>query len=203
YIMDNFPDAKIVTYEDPVEYILGNENDLLPPHQAEIGRDVVSFAAGLRSAVRRNPEIIGVGEIRDNETADAAVQAGNTGHYCLSTMHTKSPGETLARLLGLFPPVIRDSMAWAVLSLLQFILVQVLVRTNDGGRKAVREYIVINDELRDNLSGMPHAEWGHHIDAIIRQEKRRIRDQILEMYIRNEVDRREAILFIPPGELRS
>ncbi|HGY8407525.1 TPA: ATPase, T2SS/T4P/T4SS family, partial [Escherichia coli] len=116
--MDNFPDAKIVTYEDPVEYILGNENDLLPPHQAEIGRDVVSFAAGLRSAVRRNPEIIGVGEIRDNETADAAVQAGNTGHYCLSTMHTKSPGETLARLLGLFPPVIRDSMAWAVLSLL-------------------------------------------------------------------------------------
>ncbi|EGZ8647036.1 Flp pilus assembly complex ATPase component, partial [Salmonella enterica] len=56
YIMDNFPDAKIVTYEDPVEYILGNENDLLPPHQAEIGRDVVSFAAGLRSAVRRNPE---------------------------------------------------------------------------------------------------------------------------------------------------
>ncbi|NUD83124.1 plasmid transfer ATPase TraJ, partial [Escherichia coli] len=65
YIMDNFPDAKIVTYEDPVEYILGNENDLLPPHQAEIGRDVVSFAAGLRSAVRRNPEIIGVGEIRD------------------------------------------------------------------------------------------------------------------------------------------
>ncbi|MBW9964910.1 plasmid transfer ATPase TraJ [Escherichia coli] len=203
YIMDNFPDAKIVTYEDPVEYILGNENDLLPLHQAEIGRDVVSFAAGLRSAVRRNPEIIGVGEIRDNETADAAVQAGNTGHYCLSTMHTKSPGETLARLLGLFPPVIRDSMAWAVLSLLQFILVQVLVRTNDGGRKAVREYIVINDELRDNLSGMPHAEWGHHIDAIIRQEKRRIRDQILEMYIRNEVDRREAILFIPPGELRS
>ncbi len=64
---------------------------LLPPHQAEIGRDVVSFAAGLRSAVRRNPEIIGVGEIRDNETADAAVQAGNTGHYCLSTMHTSAP----------------------------------------------------------------------------------------------------------------
>ncbi|WP_312666476.1 ATPase, T2SS/T4P/T4SS family, partial [Escherichia coli] len=76
YIKKNYPNAKIVTYEDPVEYILGNENDLLPPHQAEIGRDVASFAAGLRSAVRRNPEIIGVGEIRDNETADAAVQAG-------------------------------------------------------------------------------------------------------------------------------
>lgn len=202
YIMDNFPDPKIVTYEDPVEYILGREGDLLPPHQAEIGRDVVSFAAGLRSAVRRNPEIIGVGEIRDNETADAAVQAGNTGHLCLSTMHTKSPGETLSRLLGLFPSIIRDAMAWSVLSLLQFILVQVLVRTNDGGRRAVREYIVIDDELRNKLTRMPHSEWGYHIDEIIRTEKRRIRDYVLEMYIKGEIDRSEAVIFIPPGEMR-
>lgn len=202
YIMDNFPDRKIVTYEDPVEYILGREGDLLPPHQAEIGRDVVSFAAGLRSAVRRNPEIIGVGEIRDNETADAAVQAGNTGHLCLSTMHTKSPGETLSRLLGLFPSIIRDAMAWSVLSLLQFILVQVLVRTNDGGRRAVREYIVIDDKLRNKLTRMPHSEWGYHIDEIIRTEKRRIRDYVLEMYIKGEIDRSEAVIFIPPGEMR-
>lgn len=202
YIMDNFPDRKIVTYEDPVEYILGREGDLLPPHQAEIGRDVVSFAAGLRSAVRRNPEIIGVGEIRDNETADAAVQAGNTGHLCLSTMHTKSPGETLSRLLGLFPSIIRDAMAWSVLSLLQFILVQVLVRTNDGGRRAVREYIVIDDELRNKLTRMQHSEWGYHIDEIIRTEKRRIRDYVLEMYIKGEIDRSEAVIFIPPGEMR-
>ncbi|ECC0670901.1 plasmid transfer ATPase TraJ [Salmonella enterica subsp. enterica] len=202
YIMDNFPDRKIVTYEDPVEYILGREGDLLPPHQAEIGRDVVSFAAGLRSAVRRNPEIIGVGEIRDNETADAAVQAGNTGHLCLSTMHTKSPGETLSRLLGLFPSIIRDAMAWSVLSLLQFILVQVLVRTNDGGRRAVREYIVIDDELRNKLTRMSHSEWGYHIDEIIRTEKRRIRDYVLEMYIKGEIDRSEAVIFIPPGEMR-
>lgn len=202
YIMDNFPDRKIVTYEDPVEYILGREGDLLPPHQAEIGRDVVSFAAGLRSAVRRNPEIIGVGEIRDNETADAAVQAGNTGHLCLSTMHTKSPGETLSRLLGLFPSIIRDAMAWSVLSLLQFILVQVLVRTNDGGRRAVREYIVIDDELRNKLARMPHSEWGYHIDEIIRTEKRRMRDYVLEMYIKGEIDRSEAVIFIPPGEMR-
>ncbi|MBW6090948.1 plasmid transfer ATPase TraJ [Escherichia coli] len=129
------PTPKIVTYEDPVEYIL--EMKTICSHRIRQKSGVMwsVFAAGLRSAVRRNPEIIGVGEIRDNETADAAVQAGNTGHYCLSTMHTKSPGETLARLLGCFPSSgIR--WPWAVLSLLQFILVQVLVRTNDGGRKS-------------------------------------------------------------------
>ncbi len=87
-------------------------------------------------------------------------RAGNTGHFCIGTMHTKSPGETFARLLGLFPPEIRDSMAAATLSLVQFILVQVLVRTNDGGRQAVREYIVMTDELRNTLSGQSHATWG-------------------------------------------
>ncbi|EFZ0387874.1 plasmid transfer ATPase TraJ, partial [Shigella sonnei] len=200
YIQTHFPDRKTVTYEDPVEYILGGENDLLPPHQAEIGRDVESFAAGLRSAVRRNPDIIGIGEIRDYETADAAVQAGNTGHFCIGTMHTKSPGETFARLLGLFPPEIRDSMAAATLSLVQFILVQVLVRTNDGGRQAVREYIVITDELRDTLSRQSHATWGHYIDEIIRKEKRRIRDQVLTMYQTGSIEASEAALFIPAGE---
>ncbi|STJ14870.1 TraJ transfer ATPase [Escherichia coli] len=70
------------------------------------------------------------------------------------------PVKTFARLLGLFPPEIRDSMAAATLSLVQFILVQVLVRTNDGGRQAVREYIVITDELRDTLSGSPMRHGG-------------------------------------------
>lgn len=111
-------------------------------------------------------------------------------------------GETLSRLLGLFPSIIRDAMAWSVLSLLQFILVQVLVRTNDGGRRAVREYIVIDDELRNKLTRMPHSEWGYHIDEIIRTEKRRIRDYVLEMYIKGEIDRSEAVIFIPPGEMR-
>lgn len=115
-------------------------------------------------------------------------------------MHTKSPGETFARLLGLFPPEIRDSMAAATLSLVQFILVQVLVRTNDGGRQAVREYIVMTDELRNTLSGQSHATWGHYIDEIIRQEKRRIRDQVLTMYQNDRIEKSEAALFIPAGE---
>lgn len=201
YIQDYFPDRKIITYEDPVEYVLGRDDDLLPPHQAQIGRDVASFADGLRSAVRRNPDVIGIGEIRDTETADASVQAGNTGHMCIGTLHTKSPGDTFTRLLGLFPVQIRDAMARALLSLLQFILVQVLVRTTDGGLRAVREYIVFTDELRGKLAGIPHPEWERCLDEILRREKRRIRDQVTEMYINGDVSRSEAELYVPRGEL--
>lgn len=195
------PDRKIVTYEDPVEYILGRPDDILPPHQAQVGRDVESFAAGLRSAMRRNPELIGIGEIRDTETAEAAVQAGESGHLTLGTLHSKSPGETLNRLLGLFPPQIRDARAWELLGMLRFIVVQVLVRTTDGKRRALREYLVINDELRARLQERPPEKWPVYLDTIIHQEKRRIVDQVRELYATGVMDRTEAALYLPTKEL--
>ena len=181
HCQDRYPDRKIVTYEDPVEYILGRNDDLLPPHQAQVGRDVESFAAGLRSAMRRNPDLIGIGEIRDRETAEAAVAAGQSGHLCLGTVHTHSPGETIPRLLGLFPTEVREGMAAALLGVLRFILVQVLVRTRDGKRRAVREYIVIDDALRRRLGSLPYEQWGAQMDALLTQEKRRIQDQVQQL----------------------
>lgn len=201
YCQNTQPDRKIVTYEDPVEYILGRTDDLLPPHQAQIGRDVASFAEGLRSAVRRNPELIGIGEIRDTETAEAAVQAGETGHLCIGTMHTRSPGETIPRLLGLFHPQIRDAMAWAVLGIMRFIANQVLVRTTDGKRRALREYIVFDDALRSKLHGLSHEQWASHLDGVLLMEKRRIVDQVRALYHCGDVARDEAARYLPAGEL--
>ena len=195
------PDRKIVTYEDPVEYILGRPEDLLPPHQAQVGRDVASFADGLRSAMRRNPEVIGIGEIRDTETAEAAIQAGESGHMTIGTLHSKSPGETLNRMLGLFPPQIRDARAWEMLSMLRFIVVQVLVRTADGKRRALREYIVFTDELRRLLQDIPAQKWPAYLDNILYQEKRRIVDKVRELYTTDVMDRSEAALYLPVKEL--
>lgn len=195
------PDRKIVTYEDPVEYILGRPDDLLPPHQAQVGRDVASFADGLRSAMRRNPELIGIGEIRDTETAEAANQAGESGHLTLGTLHSKSPGETLNRLLGLFPPQIRDARAWELLGMLRFIVVQVLVRTADGRRRALREYIVFTDELCGALQVLPPEKWPAHLDTILHLEKRRIVDQVRELYATGGIERPEAALYLSAKEL--
>lgn len=201
YCQDHQPDRKIVTYEDPVEFILGRPDDLLPPHQAQVGRDVDSFASGLRSAMRRNPAVIGIGEVREAETAAAAVQAGQTGHLCVCTMHTPSPGDTIPRILGLFPSQVRDATAWSLLGILRYIVIQVLVCTTDGKRRALREYILFTDELKQKLRDMPYQHWGGHIDGIIRMEQRRIVDQILAMYIRREISREEAALYLPGREL--
>ncbi|ECG3145633.1 plasmid transfer ATPase TraJ [Salmonella enterica] len=196
HCQDTAPDRKIVTYEDPIEYILGRACDLLPPHQAQIGRDVESYAAGLRSGMRRNPELIGIGEIRDTETANAAIQAGETGHLCLSTLHTHSVGETIPRLLGLFNPTIRDSMSWALLGVLRFIIVQVLVRTTDGRRRAVREYVVFNDKIRGELKQLPPEKWGTHIDGMLLRKSLRLADQIKKLYLEGIVAPSEAVLFL-------
>lgn len=200
YCQDYQKNRKIVTYEDPVEYILGRLDDLLPPHQAQVRRDVESFAAGLRSAMRRNPEVIGIGEVRDAETAAAAVEAGQTGHLCVCTMHTPSPGETIPRILGLFPSQIRESAAWSLFGILRYIVIQVLVCTTDGKRRAVREYIIFTDELKMKLREMPYQQWGTHIDSLIRLEKRRIADQVMALYLMNDVSREEAALYIPAQE---
>ncbi|HAP1813612.1 TPA: plasmid transfer ATPase TraJ, partial [Escherichia coli] len=119
---------------------------------------------------------------------------------CLATCHTHSPGETISRMLGLLPVQSRDGMAHALLGTLSFIVVQVLVRTRDGRRRAVREFITFDTALRSALGQLPHEKWGEHIDNIILLEKRRIADQVATLYRRHDITREEACLFIPHHE---
>jgi twitching motility protein PilT len=92
----------VVTIEDPVEYIFSNNRCLFT--QREVGRDTPNFARGLRSAMRQAPDVIFVGEIRDQETALTALQACETGHLVLATMHSATVTETMERFVNLFPP---------------------------------------------------------------------------------------------------
>ncbi|MDW7571101.1 ATPase, T2SS/T4P/T4SS family, partial [Klebsiella pneumoniae] len=149
YCANLFPDRKITTAEDPVEYIIGRKGDVLPATQLELGRDVATFAEAIRAALRRAPSIIGVGEMRDTETILAAVLSALLGHLCLSTLHTDSVGETIPRLLAGIPIEIREATARDVMGTMQYIIVQRLLRTTDGKRQAVREYLVFDQPLRN------------------------------------------------------
>lgn len=202
YCADHFPDRKITTVEDPIEYIIAKSTDILPATQLQIRKDVETYAEGTRAALRRAPSIIGVGEMRDPETMRAAITAGLLGHLCLSTLHIHSPGEGISRMLAEFPHEIREAMARDLLGVLQFIVVQRLLRTTDGKRRAVREYVLIDDILHDELAEMDHTHWGHHIDAQIKRQKGRIADKAFMMYQANEINRTEMLSVVNPRQLR-
>jgi len=203
YCADNFPDRKITTIEDPIEYILAKSDDILPPTQLQIGKNVKNYADGIRAAVRRAPSIIGIGEMRDFETMRSAVLAGQLGHLCMSTFHIHSPGEGISRMLAEFPYEIREAMARDLLGVLNYIVVQRLLRTVDAKRRSVREYIVIDEGVREELSSMPYTNWGHHIDGIIKKSKSRMSDKALSLYRDGVIDKDELLTVISLRELRT
>lgn len=202
YCLDKYPDRKVTTKEDPVEYILGRPGDVLPPLQSQVGKDIPDFATGIRADLRRAPSVMGVGEMRDRETIDAGIRAGQLGHLCISTTHIKSPGEVFARLINEFPHESRDAMAWALLGVLQYVVVQTLLRTTDGKRTAVREYIIFDHDLREKLAGMPWSQWGQHVNNIIRLEKRRIVDQAWQLYLERRIAESELAVVMSPRQRR-
>ncbi|MHA4830424.1 plasmid transfer ATPase TraJ [Enterobacter ludwigii] len=202
YCLDTDPDRKVTTKEDPIEFILGRPGDILPPLQSQVGEDIPDFSTGIRADLRRAPSVIGVGEMRDRETIDAGIRAGQLGHLCLSTTHIDSPGEVFFRLINEFPHESRDAMAWALLGVLQYVVVQTLLRTTDGKRIAVREYIIIDYYLREKLGGLPWSQWGSHVNTLIRLEKRRIVDQAWQLFREDRITANELNVVMSPRQRR-
>ncbi len=129
----------IVTIEDPIEFLLQPARCIVT--QREVGSDTESFATGLRSSLRQSPDVILVGEIRDAETAKIALQASETGHLVLSTLHTADVAETFERLLALFPASERQNALMVLGGQLIGILSQKLVPTLDGGLRLLCEHL--------------------------------------------------------------
>ena len=124
----------IITVEDPIEFIHKNKNSLI--NQRGIGQDANSFSDALRGALREDPDIILVGEMRDLETIDIAMHAANTGHLVFSTLHTLDAKETIDRIIGMFPTNEQNRVRASLGSVLEGVISQRLVPTIDGGRAA-------------------------------------------------------------------
>ncbi len=137
--------VRIITLEDPVEYIFGSSRALFS--QRELGRHIPSFSAGLRSALREDPDIIFVGEMRDRETTALALTAAETGHLVFSTLHTKDAKGTITRIVDMFPPE-RTKEITAQLSLsLSYVIGQKLVARRAGGRRMAVEILHNNTAI--------------------------------------------------------
>jgi len=152
----------IVTVEDPIEFEY--EHDRCLVHQREVGRQVESFAAGLRAALRESPDVILVGEMRDPETIAAALTAAETGHLVLSTLHSGSPAMAVDRIIDAFPPHRQDQVRLQLAGALRAVLTLALLPgTRDGSLVVAVEKMVVTHAVAHSI----RESRGHHIETHI------------------------------------
>ncbi len=139
----------IITLEDPVEYV--HESIKATFNQRELGQDFDTFAHGLRAALRQAPNVILVGEIRDRETMEIALNASETGHLVFSTLHTVSAGHTINRILGMFTTEEERQIRFRLADSLRWIVGQRLLPKKEGGRIAIFEILQNNIRVKDSI----------------------------------------------------
>src|ERR1700710_3043249 len=140
--------AHIVTIEDPIEYVHTHQRCVV--NQREVGTDTADFSVALKHALRQDPDIILVGELRDLETTSVAVTAAETGHLVLATLHTQSAAQTIDRLIDIYPPHQQGQIRAQLANCLQGVVTQALAPTQDGkGRTAICEVMVVSPAVRN------------------------------------------------------
>ncbi len=141
---------RLITIEDPIEFVYTNDKCTIT--QRELGGDTKSFAEALRHVLRQDPDVIMVGEMRDLETASAALEIAETGHLILTTGHAPSAPQTVDRIIDMFPPHERATVQSRLASLLVGVLTQALIPTVDGsGRVAAIEIMLASPAVRSNI----------------------------------------------------
>jgi len=138
----------IVTIEDPIEYLHRDKNSVI--NQREVGADTESFSKALRAALRQDPDVILVGEMRDFETIQTSITAAETGHLVLSTLHTVDTTETINRIITVFPPYQHKQVRMQLASVLKAIISMRLVPMADGkGRVPAVEVLIATERIKD------------------------------------------------------
>jgi len=141
----------ILTIEDPVEFLFRDRRSIV--NQREVGLDTRSFASALRSALRQDPDVILVGEMRDQETIETALAAAETGHLVLSTLHTVDAAETISRIVHTFPPHQHQQIRLACAASIRAVISQRLLKRADGrGRVAALEVMLATARIRELIA---------------------------------------------------
>ncbi|MDR3424645.1 MAG: ATPase, T2SS/T4P/T4SS family [Alphaproteobacteria bacterium] len=187
--------GKMLTYEAPIEYVY---DAILGPQslvaQSEIPRHLPSFAAGVRNALRRKPNIILVGEARDRETVMAAIEAGQTGHLVYSTVHTVGVASTIRRMISVFDPSERTERAFAMMETLRLVVTQALVPKVGGGRVGLREFMVFDENVREILLDLPIEKWTLETQRLLLRYGQTMEQTATKAFKDGIIDRRSYLL---------
>jgi len=183
---------RIITIEDPIEYAL--ENDKCMIEQREIGSDCPNFASGLRHALRQDPDIIMVGEMRDLETTSSTITAAETGHLVFSTLHTINASQTIERIIDIYPPNQQGQIQTMLANTLQAVITQTLFRRIDTpGMVPCAEILLCTSAVRNCIRENRIYEIPNIIETSRKLGMQSMDISIVEMYNRGLIDRNEAV----------
>ena len=180
----------VVTIEDPIEFL--HEDRQCIVNQREVGLDTASFGEALRRALRQDPDVILIGELRDAETAQTALQAAESGHLVLSTLHTVDAAETVGRMIEFFPPEKQEQVRSILAGVLRGVVSQRLLPRTGGGRVAAVEVMVTNARIADLIRESRSEEI---VDAVAEGaffKMQTFTQALIDLVVSGQVDRELA-----------
>ena len=192
----------IITIEDPIEFVHKDRKCIV--NQRSVGQDTISFGSALRAALREDPDIILVGEMRDMETIEIALHAADTGHLVFSTLHTLDAKETINRIVSVFPSVEQNRVRMTLSSVIRGVVSQRLIPTVDGKRAAALEILVRTARIEQLIAENRDVE----IPDTIAEGKELYGSQtfdqgILDLYLSGRISREEAFNYATsPSDLK-
>ncbi|NIA17484.1 MAG: PilT/PilU family type 4a pilus ATPase [Planctomycetes bacterium] len=182
----------IITLEDPIEYMLRNESSMI--EQREIGGDCLNFADGLRHALRQDPDIIMVGEMRDLETTSATITAAETGHLVFSTLHTINAYQTVERIVDIYPSTQQNQIRMMLANTLRAVISQTLFRRIDKpGMVPCTEILLCSTAVRSCIRENRIFEIPNIIETSRKLGMQTMDKSIADMYSLGFIDRDEAV----------
>lgn len=183
----------IITIEDPIEYVHVHERSIV--QQREVGRDTTEFARALRSALREDPDVILIGEMRDLETIAAAVSAAETGHLVFATLHTNSASQAVDRIIDVFPPSQQAQIRLQLSASLQAVIAQRLVPRASGGRVCVVEVLLANEAVRNLIREGKAYQMENAMQSGVKEGMVMFDSHLADLVRRGEVGRDVALRY--------
>ncbi len=192
--INNQRDAHVITLEDPIEYLHQHKKSMV--NQREIGLDTDNYANGLRAALREDPDVILVGEMRDFETISVAITAAETGHLVLSTLHTIGAASTVDRVIDVFPPHQQQQIRIQLANVLQAVISQQLIPTVDeAGRVAAFEVLHTSSAVKNLI----REEKSHQLQSVMQTNRKMgmitMDEAIFQLFFQGKITKKMAIQF--------
>ena len=189
--INNNRDAHVITLEDPIEYL--HQHKMSMVNQREIGIDSNNYANALRAALREDPDVILVGEMRDLETISTAVTAAETGHLVLSTLHTIGAASTIDRIIDVFPPYQQEQIRVQLSMVLESVISQQLMPNTSNGRCAAFEVMHSNPAVRNTIREGKTFQLGSVMQTNKKIGMQTMDDSLYELFVMGKISKNTAL----------